>query len=1105
MAVSPIQIRVEALDAASGVLSQINQSLTKLVGSFIGAASQVEDFSNAFTALTGSAETSANIMVRIRELARGVGVTFEGAAQSIQSLTAVKVPLEDIYAGITEVGNALVLSGRSANEASGFFFRFSQIIGRTKLEQGDLNILLERIPLLRNVYEEAFGLVTAENINAQLASTNRTMTDFFNLSIKGLSQLDRAPLDSFSNAADVLKDSLAEAAAELGEHLLPAAVKIVEAITRLVDWFSQLPDPIQKVIAVVTAVTAGITALGVAAGAATIAIGGLNIALKGLGVASVAAGLTKLVGAFTSLAGVLPAAAAGLAVIASALGIAVAAYKDLTYETNRNTDALVENLTKIGNTQGIDALTAALKPLRQEYVDLLEQLNISEPDIQIPELKETPFSQFSGSETREAVDRLIVLYDLLEKIGPVLKGLRDGTNIDPSGLTKTADAAQNLFEQLVRARDSLERARTLFSVADTVDEVDRARDATISALEETARAEIAQIQQTIAERKKANDLTEQDEQELNSKILELQLQLQRNISSIQERASSRRTTITENHLREQQRLQKETTDNYQKEQEERTRLAEKAAKDRAALENVIGSARVRLAEKDLSSAETPEAIRAAGEKLIQEEKRLAEARFQAATGDLSRQTDIAIRFKEREAEIREDINQRIIDNEKDVTDKIIEENKVRARAREESLRATQNRSAAYLQDEVANTREAFRDILNEDKATRDQRLQALDSYKAALARQAQFEVQTARESGRDRRDIEAETIKVMGDLKRQLGNLDQQFYDDQVSRAKAAGKQIQEAFNDIMSMDSRTVDADFLGLDKRSIKKISKTLGDIPMALSKGFAKAFSRIPQESRKLQRELKKLTKERIKDVRRNELFSEREKRKEIIRLKKEEAREIRRIHEDTADKQKEAFKSVVAEFLEGVDRQIKAELALRAARLLTATILGEQTQQNPKKLIGSVVGNVAGAVIGSLVAPGVGTSIGSTVGTGIGSFIGGLFHDPSNDRIVELAAARVRRQPVAQMRAQNRKSSEDFVTAYQKGVERTEGSISTPDISAMNGTMTKLMEQVDNIKAQVDDFEQEIVINNNLNVQDRTVQKFTNRQKIIRRQRRSTTTR
>ena len=233
----------------------VGSELIDLGRGFVTAASRVEGFRNGLTALYGDAQIANNVLSDLEGLAELPGITFEGAVQGALRLQTVGVEGERANAVIREFGNAAALAGNGSEELGRAMIGLSQSISRGRIDQENLNQILENVPLIGNSIREAFGTIEAQNIQAQLDAAGQSVQDFTDIVTNQLAQGARASADSTANAFSNLGNSVFRLQAEIGSQFLGSVrdatvglSNFLDTIRRGVTDVSTLPQPIQDIV-----------------------------------------------------------------------------------------------------------------------------------------------------------------------------------------------------------------------------------------------------------------------------------------------------------------------------------------------------------------------------------------------------------------------------------------------------------------------------------------------------------------------------------------------------------------------------------------------------------------------------------------------------------------------------------------------------------------------------------------------------------------------------------------------------------------------------------------------------------------------------------------
>ena len=308
--------RVDAgLVGVTAGLSAVALGGARAIQTFVSSASDLENITQAFTSILGSAQKAEAAIEQVSRAARDPGLTFDVAARATQRFLAFGVSVEDAIRITRGFANAAVVSGTSVSELDEGLRQLAKSIGTGKIEQDDLNSITERFgPIAQRIRAE-FGKTGAE-VTKAIGDANKTITQFA-VELSNLDKQPRAAADTLSNAMANLRDEFDNAAAALGNELLPIVKAAVNTLTDLLRQFNALPGPVKTATAAAIALSTAIAGITAAAGAAAVALGGLTAALGGAGAAGGAAG-AGVTGAFVAATGAVKAFLAALAPIAVA-------------------------------------------------------------------------------------------------------------------------------------------------------------------------------------------------------------------------------------------------------------------------------------------------------------------------------------------------------------------------------------------------------------------------------------------------------------------------------------------------------------------------------------------------------------------------------------------------------------------------------------------------------------------------------------------------------------------------------------------------------------------------------------------------------------------
>jgi len=280
-------------------------------------------YGNLFRALDMSEEKSA-------EMSMGL-VGLAGDLASFNNMDPATV-LDSLRAGLTGETEPLKKLGININQA---------LIAEKALEMG---LISEASELDANTKAQAtYALV--------LSQTTLAQGDFARTS------------DGLANSQRIMKAELANVSSELGVQLLPLALKVVTAISKLVDKFSGMSPGGQKAVLVIGGIAAAIGPVITIIGTVMKVVGGLMAFLAGPAAAAIGAVIVPI----------LPIIAIVAAVIA-VIALLFSAWKNNWFGIRDITANVIEGIVNFWNNKFIPAIKAVAsfvgKVLLKPFIDV---------------------------------------------------------------------------------------------------------------------------------------------------------------------------------------------------------------------------------------------------------------------------------------------------------------------------------------------------------------------------------------------------------------------------------------------------------------------------------------------------------------------------------------------------------------------------------------------------------------------------------------------------------------------------------------------------------------------------------------------------------------
>lgn len=244
-----------AVSSFSSIGNSLSLALTAPIAAFTGisikAAGDLESLRLALEKTMGGAGRSIGEakaeLEELRKAALAPGLDFEQAVRGSIRLQGVGYEAEQARKIIVQLANALSLAGGTADQLDGVTKQFAQMIGKGKIMQEDLTIILENMPNLAKVMKDTFGTSNAE----MLRKMGVSVEDFIAKLTDGMAKLPRAQggiANSIVNAQNAIKLAISEVGEEINKtfNVTGAMADFVQWITEIVKWIKGLDEGTKK-------------------------------------------------------------------------------------------------------------------------------------------------------------------------------------------------------------------------------------------------------------------------------------------------------------------------------------------------------------------------------------------------------------------------------------------------------------------------------------------------------------------------------------------------------------------------------------------------------------------------------------------------------------------------------------------------------------------------------------------------------------------------------------------------------------------------------------------------------------------------------------------
>ena len=209
-------------------------SFSELAGGIAQATLTADDNRQAMLAVEGSVEGVNQRLAILRDIARSPGLGFSQVVEADVKLRSVGMSAAESGMAIQQIGNALALVGKGKADLDGVLLALTQIVSKGKISAEEISQIAERVPQIRAVLKGAFGTADPE----ALQGMGLQVEEFVRRTIDGFSKLPRA-IGGLRNSWENLGDSVAQAAATLGEAIVPELIPFMEEVA---GWLEKNGD-----------------------------------------------------------------------------------------------------------------------------------------------------------------------------------------------------------------------------------------------------------------------------------------------------------------------------------------------------------------------------------------------------------------------------------------------------------------------------------------------------------------------------------------------------------------------------------------------------------------------------------------------------------------------------------------------------------------------------------------------------------------------------------------------------------------------------------------------------------------------------------------------
>ena len=253
----------------------------------LDTAARFDTLERGLTAIVGSSEEAAKQIKRLKEIAKAPGINFEQALAGSRNLQVVGFSAEFAEEAVKQLGNAVALTGGTADDLTEITRQLTQIKELGKITAENFNVVAERAPVMRTALENAFGTTSIE----ELRKRGINVDQFIQGIVKGLQGIPRAT-GGIANDLQNLRSDIQAVFLEIGKVIIPVATQITSvlspALQKLAAFIERIPGPVKVVALAFAGLLAVLGPLALGISALLTPVGGVVAGLALLGAAGFA-------------------------------------------------------------------------------------------------------------------------------------------------------------------------------------------------------------------------------------------------------------------------------------------------------------------------------------------------------------------------------------------------------------------------------------------------------------------------------------------------------------------------------------------------------------------------------------------------------------------------------------------------------------------------------------------------------------------------------------------------------------------------------------------------------------------------------------------------
>ena len=268
-------------DVGKGMTFGVTLPVVAMGGAMVKAAADIEAMQQQLSTMLGSAEAGGKMFEESKTMAAKTPFETKDLMAATNTMLGFGIAQEKVLPLMNQLGD---ISGGNAQRFQSLALAFSQVSSAGKLQGQDLlqminagfnplESIAKRTGKSVGYWKEQMskGKVTVDMVEQAMKDATSEGGRFFGM----MEKQSKTALGQWST----FQDNLNMVLAEFGKIILPTAIKALQKLSSMLEWFNSLSPGVKKTILVFSGILAVIGPIITLVGALTTEFAGLNVAL----------------------------------------------------------------------------------------------------------------------------------------------------------------------------------------------------------------------------------------------------------------------------------------------------------------------------------------------------------------------------------------------------------------------------------------------------------------------------------------------------------------------------------------------------------------------------------------------------------------------------------------------------------------------------------------------------------------------------------------------------------------------------------------------------------------------------------------------------------